>query len=189
VSLPTDNEARKRLPILTFLTEYFPDAVLEMVKVSVAGNIQHNPELEPADIKWSRGKSTDQLNTAFRHLWDHKTGTVKDVDGQYHLAKTAWRVLAQLQLQIEADQAEADPATFETFGLINRSSPTFWKAGKVGDTVCLRDGKLWLVAEGDIGPFLAEYRHPTACMCGAQGDEAHGAYCPSFIPPSGQPAP
>lgn len=133
--LPTDDKSRKALPILTFLTEYFPDAVLEMVKVSVAGNIQHNPELAPEDIKWARGKSMDQLNTAFRHMWDHKTGTVRDSDGQYHLAKTAWRVLAELQLTIERDRAEppyrlpadvfravADQHEQETFGPVDRSS-------------------------------------------------------------------
>lgn len=123
--LPTDDKSRKALPILTFLTEYFPDAVLEMVKVSVAGNIQHNPELAPEDIKWARGKSMDQLNTAMRHMWDHKTGTVRDSDGQYHLAKTAWRVLAELQLTIEREQGEAatgiriaDQHEQETFGQI-----------------------------------------------------------------------
>ena len=105
--LPTKNSERKMLPILTFLTEYFPDAIIELVKLCVAGNVQHNPELAPADIKWAREKSTDQLNTAFRHLWDHKTGTVLDSDGVYHLAKTAWRTLAELQLQIERDRLEA----------------------------------------------------------------------------------
>lgn len=105
--LPTNDKERKALPILTFLTEYFPDAILELVRVSVAGNVQHNPELAPADIKWARGKSTDQLNTAFRHLWDHKAGVTKDADGQYHLAKAAWRVLAQLQLTVEAERPAA----------------------------------------------------------------------------------
>lgn len=108
MALPTDDKARKALPLLTFLTEYFPDAIIEMVKVSVQGNIQHNPELAPADIKWARGKSTDQLNTAFRHIWDHKTGTTVDSDGMYHLAKAAWRVLAQLQLTVEHDRAAND---------------------------------------------------------------------------------
>ena len=70
MSLPTDDKARKALPIFTYLTEYFPDATLAEVGVSVAGNEQHNPG-QP--LHWARGKSTDQLNTAFRHLWDHKT--------------------------------------------------------------------------------------------------------------------
>lgn len=102
--LPTDNAARKALPIFTWLTEYFPDAIIELVKVSVAGNEQHNPG-EP--LHWARGKSMNQLDTAFRHMWDHKLGEVRDTDGQYHLAKTAWRALAALQLQIEADREKA----------------------------------------------------------------------------------
>ena len=101
MSLPTDDKARKAMPILTYLTEYFPDATLAEVAVSVAGNEQHNPG-EP--LHWAREKSTDQLNTAFRHVWDHKRGTVKDIDGQYHLAKAIWRLKAELQLQIEADR-------------------------------------------------------------------------------------
>jgi hypothetical protein len=101
--LPTTDKERKALPIFTFLTKYFPDAIIALVNVSVQGNIQHNPELKPADIKWARGKSTDQLNTAMRHMWDHGTGTVRDSDGQYHLAKAAWRILAELQLTIEAE--------------------------------------------------------------------------------------
>ena len=105
MSLPTDDKSRKLLPIFTFLTEYFPDAILEMVRVSVAGNIQHNPELDPADIHWARGKSMKQMDTAFRHMWDHKRGVSKDVDGQYHLAKAMWRIGAELQLQIEKDRA------------------------------------------------------------------------------------
>ncbi len=102
--LPTEDKARKAIPIFTFLTEYFPDAVLAMVGVSVAGNIQHNPELDPADIRWAREKSRDQLNTAMRHLWDRGTGTERDADGQWHLAKAAWRILAQLQLDIEKER-------------------------------------------------------------------------------------
>jgi hypothetical protein len=101
MSLPTDDKARKALPILTYLTEYFPDATLAEVAVSVAGNEQHNPG-QP--LHWAREKSKDQLNTAFRHLWDHKMGTHKDIDGQYHLAKAIWRLKAELQLLIEADR-------------------------------------------------------------------------------------
>ena len=109
--LPTDDAERKALPLFTFLTTYFPDAIVELVRISVQGNIQHNPELEPADIRWARGKSMNQLDTAFRHLWDHKLGTPIDKDGRYHLGKAAWRALAALQLQIEADRAKAQPQT------------------------------------------------------------------------------
>lgn len=103
--LPTNDAERKALPILTYLTEYFPDATLAEVGVSVAGNRQHNPG-EP--LHWAREKSKDQLNTAFRHLWDHKMGVVKDTDGQYHLAKAIWRLKAELQLVIEAERNEKE---------------------------------------------------------------------------------
>lgn len=98
MSLPTDNDARKALPIFTFLTAFFPDAYVEIVKVAQAGNVQHSPG-EP--LHWARGKSMDQMNTAMRHMFDYGTGQTKDTDGQYHLAKAAWRLMAQLQLDIE----------------------------------------------------------------------------------------
>jgi hypothetical protein len=102
--LPLDDAERKALPILTFLCEYFPDAIVELTRLCVQGNIQHNPELAPTDIKWAREKSADQLDTAFRHLFERKLGIIKDADGQYHSIKAAWRNLAQAQLDIEADR-------------------------------------------------------------------------------------
>jgi Domain of unknown function (DUF5664) len=104
MSLPTEDKARKEIPIWSYLMGYFPDALLAVVGVCVAGNKQHNPELAPSDIKWSRGKSTDQMNTAMRHQWDYGTGTKRDSDGQWHLAKAIWRLSAQLQLDIEAER-------------------------------------------------------------------------------------
>lgn len=102
--LPTDDESRKRLKIWTYLIDYFPDAFLATVNVAVSGNEQHNPG-EP--LHWARDKSTDQLNTAMRHLWDYGRGVVRDVDGQYHLAKAIWRLSAELQLRIEHDNAQS----------------------------------------------------------------------------------
>jgi len=102
MSLPSDPKLRKEYPILKFLTEYFPDAILAMVRVAVSGNRQHNPELAPTDIKWAREKSPDQLEAAMRHVWDHKTVGPLDTDGEYHLAKAMWRIGAELQLLIEA---------------------------------------------------------------------------------------
>lgn len=98
--LPTDDKARKALPLWTFLMEYFPDAFLAVANVAIAGNEQHNPG-QP--LHWAREKSTDQMNTAFRHMWDHGRGVQKDTDGQYHLAKAIWRLSAELQLMIEKE--------------------------------------------------------------------------------------
>lgn len=81
---------------------YFPDALAAVAQVSKVGNDQHNPG-EP--LHWARGKSMDQLNTAFRHMIDHGTGNVYDDGGKTrHLAKAAWRILAALQLSIEDEE-------------------------------------------------------------------------------------
>lgn len=102
MSLPTDAKARKALPVYTYITEYFPDALIAEVEVSVAGNTQHNAG-EP--LHWAREKSTDQLDSAFRHMLDHKKNP-RDTDGMYHLAKAVWRLKAELQLLIERERKE-----------------------------------------------------------------------------------
>lgn len=96
--LPTTDTARKGLPIFTGLLMYFPLALAAVSEVSRVGNEQHNPG-EP--LHWAREKSTDQLNTAMRHLMDHGMGVTRDTDGTWHLAKAIWRLCAELQLEIE----------------------------------------------------------------------------------------
>jgi hypothetical protein len=100
VKLPTDAKERKKIPIYSGVLKYFPDAIAEIAKVSWAGNEQHNPG-EP--LHWAREKSTDQEDTAIRHLME--AGKF-DTDGLRHTAKAAWRILAMLQLEIEADRAK-----------------------------------------------------------------------------------
>ena len=111
MSLPTDNVKRKALPIWDYLFGYFPDAFLAEVVVAVAGNAQHNPGER---LHWAREKSTDQLNTAFRHQFDYAKGVKKDTDGQWHLAKAIWRLKAQLQLDIEAERADIGKQQLDT---------------------------------------------------------------------------
>lgn len=94
--LPQDNASRKQIPILTGVLDYFPSALLEVAKVSFIGNEQHNPG-EP--LHWARGKSMEQGDTMLRHYMQRGT---KDSDNVRHLAKAAWRVLAALQLEMEA---------------------------------------------------------------------------------------
>lgn len=101
MSLPKDDKERKQIPIWGGVLMYFPDAIIEVAKVSQKGNDQHNPG-QP--LHWAREKSTDQLNTAMRHMMDHGTGTRKDSEGTYHLAKAIWRLCAELQLLIEDEQ-------------------------------------------------------------------------------------
>lgn len=96
--LPTGATERKGIPIFSGVFQYFPDALVEIAKLSKAGNDQHNPG-EP--LHWARGKSMDQEDTLLRHLLE--AGTI-DTDGQRHSTKVAWRALAKLQLEIEADR-------------------------------------------------------------------------------------
>jgi hypothetical protein len=93
--LPTDPQDRKATPIVTGFLDYFPLACLEVSRVSVAGNNQHNPG-QP--LHWARGKSGDQADTAVRHIMER--GAV-DVDGQYHMAKAIWRMMADFQIFLE----------------------------------------------------------------------------------------
>lgn len=115
MNLPTDAAERKRLQLYTFMFKYFPAAWLAIVDVARTGNEQHNPG-EP--LHWAREKSKDQMNAAFNHIFDYGLGAQKDVDGQYHLAKAAWRLMAQLQLDIEAvSVTQAQTAISRAFSL------------------------------------------------------------------------
>lgn len=89
----------------TGVLDYFPDAIAEVARVSKAGNDQHNPG-EP--LHWAREKSTDHADCIARHLLER--GTV-DVDGQRHSAKMAWRALALLQTELEAEEELVDPVS------------------------------------------------------------------------------
>ena len=97
--LPTDPQERKSIPLTSGVLDYFAAALIEVAKVSHQGNLQHNPG-QP--LHWARGKSTDQADTLVRHLLER--GTV-DTDGMRHSAKLAWRALALLQLELEAEGA------------------------------------------------------------------------------------
>ena len=97
--LPESAAERKKIPIGTGVLDYFPAALAAVAAVSYAGNEQHNPGQE---LHWSRGKSGDQADTMLRHFLER--GTL-DVDGHRHSAKMAWRALAILQLELEAEGA------------------------------------------------------------------------------------
>lgn len=103
--LPTDAKARKAVPIYSGVLMYFPDAIAAVAACSKAGNDQHNPG-QP--LHWAREKSTDHHDCIARHLME---AGMRDSDGIRHSAKVAWRALAALQLEIEAERrAPADEA-------------------------------------------------------------------------------
>jgi hypothetical protein len=96
---------RKDYPLFSGVLRYFPDALLEVAHCSKVGNDQHNPG-EP--LHWAREKSTDDADALVRHLLD--AGKVDD-DGVRHSAKAAWRALAVLQKEIEAEHAAIKTVT------------------------------------------------------------------------------
>lgn len=104
--LPADgvDHKRKERPMYSGLLAYFPDALEEVSYVSFVGNQQHNPG-EP--LHWAKEKSTDESDALLRHLKDRAKGEVFDTDGVRHLAKCAWRALANLQREIGAERASA----------------------------------------------------------------------------------
>ena len=96
-------QERKDTPIYSGVIKYFPLALLEIARVSKAGNDQHNPGMP---LFWDRSKSGDELDALARHLVD--AGKF-DTDGQRHSAKIAWRALANLQKELE--QHDLDTTT------------------------------------------------------------------------------
>ncbi len=107
-TLPDDAASRKKFPIASGVIDYFPDAIVAIAEISWRGNEQHNPG---KSLRWDRAKSGDESDTMMRHFMQR--GTI-DTDGMRHSAKLAWRALALLQKEIEAEQesrANLEPAT------------------------------------------------------------------------------
>lgn len=96
-TLPQVASERKAAPIMSGVLDYFPLAITEVARISKAGNDQHNPG-QP--LHWARGKSADHADCVVRHLIER--GTI-DTDGMRHSAKAAWRALALLQEELEAE--------------------------------------------------------------------------------------
>lgn len=94
--LEADSATRKTFPMARGLLDYFPDALAEVSRVSYLGNEKHNPG-EP--MHHSRGKSSDHADCIMRHL----AGRGKFDGDIRESAALAWRALALLQEEIEAD--------------------------------------------------------------------------------------
>jgi hypothetical protein len=94
-TLPTDSAARKDIPLVRGLIDYFPAALAAVAELSRIGNEQHNPGQE---MHWARGKSSDHADCIVRHVADR--GSL-DIDNVRHSTKVAWRALALLQVELE----------------------------------------------------------------------------------------
>ena len=89
---------RKDYPVWTGVINYFPDALMEVSRVSKIGNDQHH---KGKPLHWDKSKSMDHLDALTRHLIQAKED---DIDGVSHLAKVAWRALAALQTKLDNEQ-------------------------------------------------------------------------------------
>jgi len=96
--MTNDPKARKAIPIASGCLDYFPEALAAVAECSRKGNEQHNPG-QP--LRWDRSKSGDESDALIRHFLERGT---TDSDGIPHSAKVAWRALAMLQKEIEANR-------------------------------------------------------------------------------------
>lgn len=102
IKLPVTAQDRKLVPLCTGLLDYFPDALVEVAKLSKIGSEQHNPG---KPLHWDKSKSTDHADCLLRHLLDR--GTI-DIDRVPHSTKVAWRALALLQTELENNKTSED---------------------------------------------------------------------------------
>ncbi len=91
------------MPVFTGFMAYFPLAIKEVAKVSQAGNDQHH---KGTPLHWDKNKSQDESDAGERHHLDHAQGILYDTDGQLHLAKHAWRAMAELERYLEKERRE-----------------------------------------------------------------------------------
>ena len=96
----TKAQQRKDTPVYSGVLKYFPDALKEVSKASLAGQKQHN---QGDELYWDKTKSFDNEDALVRHLIDHSKDPMDD-DGVLHLTKVAWRSMAALQIYLENNE-------------------------------------------------------------------------------------
>lgn len=103
--LSADSKERKLYPLCSGFLDYFPDACAEVSHVSWMGNEKHNPG-EP--LHHARGKSMDHADCILRHLMERGGYDIIKINGQdykvRHSAALAWRAMALLQEELEAEK-------------------------------------------------------------------------------------
>lgn len=103
LTLPTDSNARKEIPVLSGCIKYFPAALAGVSAISKQGNDKHNPG-QP--LHHARGKSMDHGDCIVRHLMDvedllaaasrgNKTASVEAI--LLEVNQLVWRALAYSQ--------------------------------------------------------------------------------------------
>lgn len=114
--LANDKQARKQAPLARGLFGYFPNAIVHVAHVSFVANEQHNPGLP---MQWAFDKSSDEPDCELRHMLDamgaaHDPTKAVDDDGLHHLAKKAWRALADLERYLLATYPQTTPGASVT---------------------------------------------------------------------------
>ena len=117
--LAGDSAERKNAPVYEGVMCYFPNALIEVARVSKLGNDKHNPG-QP--LHWSFGKSTDHGDCIARHQLEAEDFDTSDLEyerenvvssaenpGVLHAAKVAWRALAQLETLLLKKYPELKP--------------------------------------------------------------------------------
>ena len=92
------SDERKQCPVVNGCLLYFPDAVLAISNHSLVANNKHNPGQK---LHWDKSKSTDELDSAVRHIIDLGKGEDYDENGLHVEVAIAWRGLANLQRKID----------------------------------------------------------------------------------------
>lgn len=96
-NLPAQN--RKTLPLYSGVLAFFPSALAEVAKVSVAGAVQRGK----TELFFDEGVPVeDHADALLRHLADCGA---HDTDGVRHSAKVAWRALALLQREVNEERS------------------------------------------------------------------------------------
>jgi len=104
LTLGTDSNERKDIPITSGVLKYAPAALAGVARVSKAGNDKHNPG-EP--LHHARGKSTDHSDCIARHLFD-----VNDI-------------LAHIE---RSPHLEGEPESQTIDAMLNEVSQLAWRA-------------------------------------------------------------
>ena len=100
--IPQEDKLRKEAPIFRGVLGYFPAAIFEVANHSYESDRKHNQDSKEGPT-WARNKSSDHPDCIVRHLID--AGTRGTPNRKYHLRALAWRALALLQEECEADGA------------------------------------------------------------------------------------
>ena len=95
---------RKATPVYSGFMKYFPDAMLEVARLSLHANEKHNPG-EP--LHWSKDKSKDHADCLIRHQLE--AGVWDESNQCDHAVSVAWRAMAQLQTLIELGELAERP--------------------------------------------------------------------------------